>query len=712
MRRALAPIAAALALLGAACSVKTEGAPCADDGQCPSGQACGFDKVCSKEAASCPPTKCIVDECSPGTDPAPRECKVDAAGICATLQPASPATCGPGRACGVLGGVADCIGVSIVAPGPAAVVDATGVDVTASLTYLSPRLVPPATLSLEADGNPAATLGSPSDVNKTVTYVGHYSPGPTTEGPVSLTAEAAVLPAPVSSPPVPVNADGRKPRITSVLASCAAAPAPCLRDDVLTVSADVSDLHLSSVVASLDLDGHASTVTMTSGGGATYTAQLALRDWPFGGYSRDVVARVTAADTYDNSIPAEVTVPGVTRARSAFDTQTAAAVTSPAVEDSGSIAFGVGGSANQLRVVDPDGTVHQWTLEISGGLGQDLKAAPSVGGVDLFAASEDGRIYRRNLDGSDPGGTSRYPTTTNTTAVPYNALFTPIVRNALSVDHAYSAGGAAALYQFYSDQSTATLGLANGEAVHGAGAFSGSNPFFATSDGTAATLRRFSDIVLVPLQATAIPLDPGPPAAPCDRVQVPLAVDGSGSVIAACDNGQVHRVANGSPFADELLYALSAGVRPTGSPVVLADGGIVIPASDGNVVKLMPGATSATVAWATSVAATAGEFPVGSAAADGAGGRPAIYATTSKGRLVALDASGTVLWSGVLDAGGGALGFPAIAPAPATPATALPTLYAGSASGKLYRVVVDTGLDPAAPWPKAHRDPKNTGAAP
>jgi hypothetical protein len=265
------------------------------------------------------------------------------------------------------------------------------------------------------------------------------------------------------------------------------------------------------------------------------------------------------------------------------------------------------------------------------------------------------------------------------------------------------------LYQFYSDETVATLGVS--DPVEQSGAFANGSVLVVTSTAAAASLRRFTDLPTGPVANGSVALtNGGVPLVVCDTVLVPLAVDGNGSVLAACDNGQLHRVASAPTLVDEPLYKLPAAVNPTGSPVVLADGGILLPASDGYIRKLVPGGGGATVAWAASVAATPGEFAVGVAAADSTGGAPAIYATTSQGRLVALDANGMVKWSGVLEAGT-TLGFPTIAPIPGgAPASALPTLYAGSSTGKLFRVVVDSGLDTSAPWPKAHHDVRNTGS--
>jgi hypothetical protein len=293
---------------------------------------------------------------------------------------------------------------------------------------------------------------------------------------------------------------------------------------------------------------------------------------------------------------------------------------------------------------------------------------------------------------------------------PFSTLFTPVLNTVLGVDHAYSAGGWAMLYQFYSDETVATLSIL--DPVEGPGAYANGSVFIVTSTAAAATLRRFTDLATGPVANGSVALTSGGvPLVVCDAVRVPLAVDGNGSVLAACANGQLHRVANAPTLVDEALYTLPAGVNPTGSPAVISDGGILVPSSDGYVRKLVPGGGGATVAWVASVVAAPGEYAVGVVAADSTGGAPAIYATTSQGRLVALDAAGTVKWSGVLEAGT-TLGFPTIAPVPGgAPASALPTLYTGSSSGKLFRVVVDSGLDTAAPWPKAHHDVRNTGSS-
>ncbi|MGA8892233.1 MAG: hypothetical protein WB493_11740, partial [Anaeromyxobacteraceae bacterium] len=60
------PKIACLALLAAACTVTTTGAPCTTDLECPSDQGCGANGACSTEALSCP-GHTEAGQCRPGT---------------------------------------------------------------------------------------------------------------------------------------------------------------------------------------------------------------------------------------------------------------------------------------------------------------------------------------------------------------------------------------------------------------------------------------------------------------------------------------------------------------------------------------------------------------------------------------------------------------------------------------------------------------------
>lgn len=77
-----------------ACQVSTEGAPCRDDGSCPSGQRCGGDRRCSVKAASC--TACADGEtiCVAG---GLATCAVAPDGICRAFG--APVAPGPRQVC-------------------------------------------------------------------------------------------------------------------------------------------------------------------------------------------------------------------------------------------------------------------------------------------------------------------------------------------------------------------------------------------------------------------------------------------------------------------------------------------------------------------------------------------------------------------------------------------------------------------------------------
>lgn len=113
-------IALAAGLLLAACSVEVEGARCERPfaaGQCPEGQACGNDHVCTARAAACaaPGAHC----CPEGTDgctASPLRCSADGLAVleCRDLDPCGAwtvrASCSGGLTCGtVLGAELACV---------------------------------------------------------------------------------------------------------------------------------------------------------------------------------------------------------------------------------------------------------------------------------------------------------------------------------------------------------------------------------------------------------------------------------------------------------------------------------------------------------------------------------------------------------------------------------------------------------------------------
>jgi outer membrane protein assembly factor BamB len=193
----------------------------------------------------------------------------------------------------------------------------------------------------------------------------------------------------------------------------------------------------------------------------------------------------------------------------------------------------------------------------------------------------------------------------------------------------------------------------------------------------------------------------------CDVVSVPLAMDAKDAtarVLAACANGQLHRVRPDFTASTTGTLVTTLAFEPSESIVILPGGDLLVPGKDSKLHRLA--AATGAEAWV----APDLKSPLGGAAVvapDAAG--VVAYATTSTGHLWALDSSGAAVWSTDAVAtplGAGPLGFPTIAPA--RPGR-LPTLLVGDGSGALHAVVVDTGLDTTSPWPKSHRDLRNTG---
>ena len=143
------------------------------------------------------------------------------------------------------------------------------------------------------------------------------------------------------------------------------------------------------------------------------------------------------------------------------------------------------------------------------------------------------------------------------------------------------------------------------------------------------------------------------------------------------------------------------------------NGDLLVGTNDGKLHRL-EWASAWNDAWSTSPSLGAAVRGVAVSAPDADG--VVAYATTAQGQLHAVDKDGRVVWSTSGEPapeplGVSALSFPTIAPADGARAGSLPTLYAGSDDGHVYAVAVDTGLDPASTWPKAHRDLRNTNNA-
>jgi outer membrane protein assembly factor BamB len=266
---------------------------------------------------------------------------------------------------------------------------------------------------------------------------------------------------------------------------------------------------------------------------------------------------------------------------------------------------------------------------------------------------------------------------------------------------AYSGGSAKYLYGGTADPDGCLPAspASTVDAVTTSPVIAGGKVFVVTAKAGASTLRRFADDGT---GEASLPTS-------CGTVVAPPAADGNGDVLLACGTGEIER-ANRSTLATTALATLPDLAAE--SIVILPGGDLVVGTNDGKVHRLAPPASGGTVAWTDAWnpppdlgAAVTGVLV---AAPDAAGQGAVVYAVTESGDLHALDAQGATVWTTAGSLGNFSLRFPTIAPA--LPGR-LPTLYAGSAEGKLYAVVADTGLDTLSPWPKSHHDIRNTGNA-
>ncbi len=585
-------------------------------------------------------------------------------------------------------------GVGLIEPAPGANVGGAGVTVTAQVSVAGPGGKAPDDVLMVVNGADGSSLTLTGRDGAILTYQGKYVPRAGAPQAVTLWVSARTSAGSVPSDAVILVVDAKAPALFLATAGCAPL---CRRDEKMRVAVQVDDEHAVSVDASLDLDGYATPVPLgATGNGHEYEARIPLKDLPFPRFSGTVSARIRARDTFGNESVADVPPVPVTRLRWVYDAK-ADGISSPALNSDGQVLLGVAGTTDQLRSVGPDGK-ELWRMTL-GGKGVD--AAPSIGPNALWVGSEDGDLYGRKLDGTlltCPAQGQRTP----------GSLFTPAIRLD-PAEAAYTAGSAKNLYGaapagcFPSPAST-------GDAVTTSPVIAGGKVFVATS---AATVKHFTDA----LAQDGFEITPFGDGVFCSDITVPMTVTADGKLVLACGIGQgksqIHRI---DPASGASSYLRTLPSKPAESIVILPGGDLAVGTNDGRLYRLTPPTTGGsdpwTDAWSPPPDLGAAVTGVLVATPEQGGQGAVVYAVTESGTLHALNAQGATVWSTRDDAssplGNFSLRFPTIAPA--QPGE-LPTLYVGSAEGKLYAVVVDTGLDASSPWPKSHHDLRNTGNA-
>ncbi len=603
------------------------------------------------------------------------------------------ADCDQGLVCIVSSGTGSCqsppVVVAMTAPAAGARVGQAGVPVQARVTLAAADGAAPPSVVMVAGSSEAGALELTMREGGVLTYAGVYAPpAGVVVNALSLFVAAKTSAGSVPSDGVLVDVDTKPPVLTSSgVGGCGVGP--CWRDGRLDVFVEVSDDHPGDdVVVLLDLDGYQQTFPFgPSQVPPQLLAQLPLRSYPFPRFSGTVKPRIRARDTFGNESVLDLPPVEVTRLRWAQDLrsagQTVLQVTGPAVQDSGHVV--IGGSDGRLHFLDAGGQELGSPKAVGSGA---LKAAPSIGPATIWIGSEDGKLY-----GVDPTLRVIGPACPATAAS--GTMFTPAVR--FAPETAY---GAAASSVFSATSAACGATASAADAVSSPVVISGGKLFVATTKTAVVSVRRFSED---PTQELSIP-------STCPAVTTPLAISRNGRVVLSCANADVFEI---DPVTLAWNRLSTFGDYSSASPAVFPNGDLLVGTNDGKLHRLEQ-ASAWNDAWSTTASLGAAVRGVAVSAPDADG--VVAYATTAQGQLYAVGQDGKVVWSTSGEPapeplGVSALSFPTIAPADGARAGSLPTLYTGSDDGHVYAVAVDTGLDPASPWPKAHRDLRNTNDA-
>ncbi len=666
-----------LAAALAACSVDLEGAACASDGDCPSGQACGFDRTCSEAAKACPAGACRVGEDACAADGRLVACERMPGTACGELRTSD---CPGGRICLSGGACQPSYQVAITSPAPGAVVGPAGVDVQVSVSWQTALVAAPSAVELRGPGG-ATSLACTLTVTRVSTCAGHFTPpaAPEIDGPVDLVVAATPgSPEENASPPVSIALDTKGPVVSVPAFSCDT----CLRDGVVTVAPfDVQDTHPGPApTAVLDLGGGTTIPITLTGPAPTWQGTLDLKGAAFPAFAPGAVVRVQASDALGNSRSAASASRTITRLRWAIPVEAAGApaLTGAAVEG-GKLYLGADNGA--VYAVDPaaaPASVARWQVTAAGG---KIPAAPAVGQAALWVGGDDRKVYAlAKADGQVLNAAT--PCLTRGPVLRTPAILPP----GMDPETAFvgSNDTAAAIYAARVSGCTASSAY-SGAAFGGSPAIDGSANVYAV---IGMTLRSYT------FQTAGGWTEnwPSPPSVGAGTA--PLALDATPLVWTAAASGSIVKTtAAGTPTA-----VATVGASPTGA--VVDGSGNVLVGDGASLHKLSPAGTEL---WASPVSL--------GAAARGAlllsGGTAAV--STAGGKLLAVDASGAVVWQGQVAGPGVALSEPNLVRL-AGDDLRFSTVVLGGADGVVYGVIADGSLAATA-WPMAHHDPRNTGNA-
>lgn len=482
-------------------------------------------------------------------------------------------------------------------------------------------------------------------------------------------------------------ADAVAPAVSNVSVACVPPATPCLRDGMLHVVAEVTDDHeVLGATVSLDL-APAPAVPMTRSG-ASWVADVQLRNYPFDAFARSVVATVIARDGARNeSAPVAGAPVSVTRMRwdpVVIDSTTGFTPTVPAVTQDGTVI--VGGSSGKLYFIAPDGTEAHAAVQVAGG---QITAAPAVGDLAIWVGSEDSFVYGVNVNGmgllanvgvnatgSVKGSLAVLPDTTKEWG--FATSSNGRVATASTVELERTTSGV-------TDTFTVGPVLRTDRTVCGA------------TSAALATVRCYA------FDGVALTLDPPAPGVGVN-VSTPLAVDAADNIWSVSQDAKLHKTA---PVLSTTLVA-TLSESPVDSPVILASGDVVVGDQRGTLVRVT--VSNGTIAWSKKLNGDPGTNEALLAPLVLSGGSATLLVPTKTGVLYALDDSGNEVWRTALATGAELRAGNIHTPAGQS-GQVLSTAYFSATNGRLHAVIVDGQLDASAPWPKAFHDPRNTNRA-
>ncbi len=472
--------------------------------------------------------------------------------------------------------------------------------------------------------------------------------------------------------------DAVAPVVSGVSAACDH-PGPCLRSDVLRVTATITD-DAELLGADVSLLG-STAIPLARAGGATWTASLPLARFAFEAFEAEVVATVTARDGARNERSAAAAPVVVTRL--AWEKVLDAGVfslTAPAVTADGTVV--AAGTNGRLYLLAWDGT---GINSLAVGAGQ-ITAVPAIGERAIWVGSEDSNLYASSLDGSallaNVGVNANGPVKGSIAVLPDSTKEWGL---------ATSGNGqvaAASTNSYDYGRSAPTNAFTVGPVVRADGKICA-----ATATATAtATLRcyTFNAGAFSPDFAVTVGVN----------VSAPLAVDAAGNVWTGSQDAKLNKTTTAG--ATTTVATLPGSVID--SPVVLQGGDVVVGDQSGILHRFAPDGTQV---WPTEPNLAA---PVLSPMAL-AGTAATLLVPTKSGEIHALRSDGSTVWSVAL-AGAPELRAPSIYTPAGQPADVMVSLaYFTASNGKVYAVIVDGQLDGNAPWPKAFHDPRNSNRA-